>query len=82
MDYESETSVNFTISASDGRNSTTAEVYVNVVPVNEFPPVIHWSDVDIDVTENTNVTFQFNVSAHHVPLEVVAVMQLLLETER
>ena len=62
LDYETATTVSFTISAYDGKNTTTARVYIKVKPVNEFSPMIHLNDSDIDVTENTNMTFQFQVS--------------------
>ena len=58
--------INFTIWANDGRNTTTAKVYIRVKPVNEFAPVIHLNDSDVDVTENTNRTFQFKVSTYRV----------------
>ena len=66
FDYEELSLYNITIFAFDGLTMVSSQVIVNILPVNEFDPVIIMSETVYNKTEGGRLTICLNVSvAHH-----------------
>ena len=65
FDYEELTLYNITIFAFDGKTTAKTEVIVNILPVNEFDPVVTTNKIVYNVTEDDRLTICVNVSATH-----------------
>ncbi|KAH9503770.1 hypothetical protein Btru_066586 [Bulinus truncatus] len=59
LDYEIVTSYALIVQATDSKFTTNASYFIQISPVNEFPPTFNISVINYNITENTltNVTF-------------------------
>ena len=62
FDYEGTSSYNITIFASDGKTNVSAQVVVNILPVNEFDPVFAMRKTVYNVTEDGILSICVDVS--------------------
>ena len=65
FDYEKLSLYNITIFAFDGLTNVISHVIVNILPVNEFDPVIIMTKTVYNVTEGGPITICLNVSVQH-----------------
>ena len=65
FDYEKISLYNLTIFAFDGITRVSSQVIVNILPVNEFDPVIIIRKTVYNVTEGRLITICLNVSVPH-----------------